>query len=43
MELLTTSIMNLSHKMENIEVQVETTTVGVLKEVSSFGDGFTPP
>lgn len=39
MELLNTNIVNLSHNEENIEVKVETATVGVLKEVSGFGDG----
>lgn len=38
MELLTTYVMNLIHKVENIEVNVETTTMGVLKEAFGFGD-----
>lgn len=43
MEFLTTGVMNLSHKVENIELQVEIAIVGVLKEVFDFNDGSAPP
>lgn len=43
MEFLTASVMNISHKVENIELQVETATMGVLKEFFGFGDGSASP
>lgn len=42
MEILSTDVLSLDNKMENIEAKAKTATVGVLKEVFGFGDVFVP-
>lgn len=42
MESMCTDMMSLQQKVENIEIKVETASVGVLKELFGFGEGMVP-
>ena len=43
MEILSIGVTNLRHRVEKIELQVETATMVMLKEVFRIGDGYAPP